>query len=122
VLVAGALLVVPAGALAARLLVAAGLGGVALGTYALLFALLGAGMGGVWMGYNNYLLEIVDEGSRPTYIGLMNTLSAPLGALPVVGGWFLRVTSYPALFAVTALLVAAALAGVRRLPAAARSA
>jgi MFS family permease len=82
-----------------------------------IFAILGACFGGgMWMAFTSYLLEIVDDRSRPTYIGLMNTLSTPLGILPVAGGLLVRHTSYPVLFAVTACLVAGGIASAWRLP------
>lgn len=109
-------LTVPLYALASRWLVGTPLAPAGFFLHLLLFATLGACFGGMWMGFTNYLLDIVDDGTRPTYIGLMNTLSAPLGALPVAGGVLLRLTSYPALFLVTALLVAAGVASAWRLP------
>jgi len=36
----------------------------------------------------------------------MNTLSTPLGILPVAGGVLVRLTSYPVPFAITACLIA----------------
>ena len=55
------------------------------------------------------ILEFCDEADRPTYIGLTNTLLAPLVTLiPLIGGWLASSFGFPLLFAVAAF---AALAG-----------
>jgi MFS family permease len=47
------------------------------------------------------ILEFCEEADRPTYIGLTNTLLAPLVALiPLVGGWLASSFGFPLLFAV----------------------
>jgi len=74
--------------------------------YSLTFFLMGAIMNGAWIGYTNYLLETVGEEDRPSYLGLINTMAGPLVALPVLGGWLVRVTSYHTVFAVAAISAA----------------
>jgi len=71
--------------------------------YAFTFFLLGAMANGSWIGYTNFTLEIVEEKDRPSYIGLMYSVSAPAVLVPVVGGWLVRATSYEATFALAAL-------------------
>jgi hypothetical protein len=51
----------------------------------------------------NYVLEIAPPGQRPTYTGLTNTLTGLLLPVPILGGWLLQSTSYPVLFAVSAV-------------------
>jgi MFS-type transporter involved in bile tolerance (Atg22 family) len=77
--------------------------------YPLLFVLLGAFEASIMLGFFNFVLEIAPPGQRPIYIGLTNTLSGLLVAMPLIGGWVLQATSYPVLFALT---VACTLAGV----------
>lgn len=71
------------------------------------------------LGFSNYLLEIAPTEERAAYIGLANTLSGAVTFVPMLGGWLLQSTSYPVLFAVTAVLVAAGFAlslGLRPAP------
>ncbi len=54
----------------------------------------------------NIILEFCSPHERPTYIGLTNTLLAPVVTLaPLIGGWLATWGGYPTLF-VTALAVA----------------
>ncbi len=70
------------------------------------FALLGAFLAGDLVSSLNIILEFCQPEDRPTYIGLTNTLLAPLLALaPLVGGGIATWLGYPALF-ITALLTA----------------
>jgi MFS family permease len=70
------------------------------------FALLGAYIAGDLVSGLNIILEFCTPEDRPTYIGLTNTLLAPLlGLAPILGGWLATWAGYPALF-VTALLIA----------------
>lgn len=103
-------------ALAAGLALGAHLRWLAVAFYLLLFASLGATFNGVWMGFTNYLIEIVDDDNRPTFIGLMNTMVAPLAFLPILGGWLVRFLNYPQLFGVTAILVFSGFLWGLRLP------
>jgi len=61
------------------------------------------------MGMFNYLLEIAPEDCRPLFVGLYNTLGGVLVPVSFLGGVLLRLTSYPFLFAVTAVGVAGGL-------------
>ncbi|MDP3486856.1 MAG: hypothetical protein Q8S19_02845, partial [Bacillota bacterium] len=78
-----------------------GYSGLALVPYLLLFATIGCTLSGMWMGFTNYLLELVEDVDRPTYIGMMNTLTAPFTFLPILGGVFIQILSYEVLFGVT---------------------
>jgi MFS family permease len=51
-----------------------------------------------------YLLEIAPGEKRPTYIGLVNTLTFPLAMSPVLGGLLVGCTSYLWIFAVAAVV------------------
>lgn len=78
--------------------------------YTLVFAAIGAVNSSFMLGFLNFVLEIAPSEERPTYIGLANTISGLLLLAPLLGGWLLRATSYPVLFAVTAAGVAISLA------------
>ena len=73
----------------------------ALVPYLLLFATIGCTLSGMWMGFTNYLLELVEDVDRPTYVGMMNTLTAPFTFLPILGGVLIQVLSYEVLFGAT---------------------
>jgi len=77
--------------------------------YLLLYFLLGVNNNSWMQGPINYVLEMAPEGRRPLYIGLYNTLAGTLVAVPLAGGVLLRLSSYPVLFAVTALGIGAGL-------------
>jgi hypothetical protein len=85
------------------LLVATGVFGPGAGlVFPLLYVLLGVYEGSLMLGFVNYVLEIAPAGERPTYLGLTNTLSGLLIAVPLAGGLLLEATSYPVLFACAA--------------------
>jgi len=70
------------------------------------FALLGAYMAADTASGLNIILEFCAPEDRPTYIGLTNTLLAPVLTLaPLLGGWLAMTVGYPGLF-LTALLFA----------------
>ena len=54
-------------------------------------------------GFLNFILELAPVEERTTYIALTNTLCGVLLVVPFLGGWILQATSYPVLFAVTAI-------------------
>jgi MFS family permease len=55
----------------------------------------------------NIIVEFCAPEDRPTYIGLTNTLLAPMLTLgPILGGWLATTLGYPGLFT-TALVIAA---------------
>lgn len=70
------------------------------------FALLGAYLAGDMVSSLNIILEFCAPEDRPTYIGLTNTLLAPLlGLAPLAGAWLATWAGYPALF-LAALVIA----------------
>lgn len=78
-------------------------------TYPLVYFCYGITNNTWMMGMFNYLLEIAPEDLRPLFVGLYNTLGGVLVPVSFLGGVLLRFTSYPLLFAVTALGVAGGL-------------
>ncbi|MEZ4639376.1 MAG: MFS transporter [Caldilineaceae bacterium] len=59
----------------------------------------------------NIILEFCAPEDRPTYIGLTNTLLAPVVTVaPILGGWLAEVSGYPVLFGVA--IAASALGGL----------
>ena len=77
--------------------------------YPLVYFLFGATNSSWMIGTLNYLLEIAPKERRPLYMGLYNTLAGVLVPASFLGGVLLQVTSYPVLFGVTAVGVAAGL-------------
>jgi MFS-type transporter involved in bile tolerance (Atg22 family) len=86
------------------------------------FIAIGVTLNASMLGYYNYVLELAPAGQRPTYIGLLNTISGLLVVLPTLGGWLLRSTSYTVLFALTAAILSLAHFQSLRLPGAHRDA
>jgi MFS family permease len=80
------------------------------------FVVLGITGSATILGWMNYVLELAPPGHRPTYMGLSNTLGGLLVLVPLLGGWLLEVTSYPVLFAASAVGPLLALAIAARLP------
>ena len=74
------------------------------------------------LGYNTYVIELAPSGRRPTYVGLFNTIKGALILLPAIGGLLLAAASYGVLFAVTAVMLVAALALSWSLPSLRRAA
>ncbi len=69
------------------------------------FALLGAFLSADTASFLNIILEFCADEDRPTYIGLTNTLLAPVTTLaPLVGGWLAVQLGYRPMFAFAALL------------------
>ena len=59
----------------------------------------------------NIILEFCSPEDRPTYIGLTNTLLAPVVTVsPIFGGWLAEVTGFPVLFVVA--IVASTIGGL----------
>ncbi len=74
------------------------------GWLAVVFALLGVYLGGDSVSGLNIILEFAPAEERPTYIGLTNTLLAPMLALaPLLGGWMATQVGYTGLFMVALL-------------------
>jgi MFS family permease len=69
------------------------------------FVLLGAHIAGDLTAGLNIILEFCLPEDRPTYIGLTNTLLAPLfGLAPILGGWLATWAGYSGLFVAAPLL------------------
>jgi hypothetical protein len=73
--------------------------------FAWVFVTIGLTISSGLLGFINYTMDIAPVGQRPTYIGLLNTLTGLLVVLPTFGGWLLRNTSYGVLFGLTASLL-----------------
>jgi hypothetical protein len=75
------------------------------------FFFLGFTLSGIRLGQTNYMLDVSPETERPTYLGFMNTILAPVLLLSMLGGYIIERTSFEALFfavigtAVLALLI-----------------
>jgi Na+/melibiose symporter-like transporter len=83
--------------------------------YAVVFFFLGVTTTGEIIGDLGYLMEISPDARRPEYSGYMNALVAPSRLLPFVGGAIVALGSFPLLFTIAALAVAARLRVVARL-------
>ncbi len=71
----------------------------------LAFALLGAFMSADTASFLTIIPEFCRDEDRPTYIGLANTLLAPVTTLaPVLGGWLIAELGYTPMFGLAALL------------------
>ncbi|RIK37743.1 MAG: MFS transporter, partial [Chloroflexi bacterium] len=76
------------------------------GWLALTFVLLGAYLAADSVSAFNIIVEFAPPAKRPTYIGLTNTLLAPVLTVgPLIGGWLAMTAGYGGLF-LTALVVA----------------
>jgi len=76
------------------------LGQAVLYVYMAIFFFLGISASTMGWPFFNWVLEYVGEGHRPLYIGSINTLSALVMIASPLGGWIVRVASYPLLFIV----------------------
>ncbi|MFQ5811767.1 MAG: MFS transporter [Anaerolineae bacterium] len=81
-------------------------GGATIYVYSLIFVAIGALNSSMMPGFINFVLELAPSEERATYIALTNTLCGLLLVVPFLGGWLLQATSYPVLFAVTAVGIA----------------
>ncbi len=68
--------------------------------YFLLYLSLGGVLSGIWIGFNNYIMDIAPQQNRATFLGVFNTIAAPLTLLSLLGGWVLGTFDYSVLFAV----------------------
>jgi MFS family permease len=66
-----------------------------------IFFFLGVTAQGIWLGFPNALLDIAPEERRPTYIGFMNTMIAPVLLLPALGGILVDYLSFAVLFSIS---------------------
>jgi MFS family permease len=92
--------------------------------FALVFLLMGGTLGwGMWIVLNHYLLSHIAEEERPVFIALINLLFLPSAVYPALGSLFIlhnrfvTVAGIPALFLLTALIIAMGLILALRLPA-----
>jgi hypothetical protein len=82
--------------------------------YALVFVALGALSNGGLAGFMSYLLEFAPAENRTVYVGLANTLNGIVLVMPFLGGWLLQASSFPVLFAATAVVSALGFLGSLR--------
>ncbi|MFQ6618804.1 MAG: MFS transporter, partial [Fidelibacterota bacterium] len=75
--------------------------------YSIVFFVLGVISSGLRMGGLNYLLEISPVEERPTYIGVMNTVTALTILLAPMGGLILDFTSFEVLYGIVLALALA---------------
>jgi MFS family permease len=69
------------------------------GWYALVIILTGISSVTFWTIGLAYSLEFGDDQTRPTYVGMANTLIAPCAILaPLLAGWIVDAAGYPAMF------------------------
>jgi MFS family permease len=68
-----------------------------------------------------YLLDISPAVMRPTYVGLMNTISSPLALAPALGGLIAQLFSYRVVFAISLVFALLAFAVSLRLVEAGRA-
>ena len=69
------------------------------------FVLLGAALASDSVSKFNIVLEFAKPEDQPTYIGLTNTLLAPVVGLgPLLGGWLATVLDYRAMFMIAAII------------------
>jgi MFS family permease len=85
--------------------------------YHSVFLLMGMTVTVGFTGFTSYLLELAPVEARAQYTGLLNSLNAPVVALPILGTWMARATSSPAVFWLACLLCALGAIASLRLPA-----
>ena len=69
------------------------------------FFLRGAVSAGTFISGISIVYEFTDAETRPTYIGLANTLPGVAGAIaPLIGGWLAGAISYQAMFILSAII------------------
>jgi MFS family permease len=79
-----------------------------------IFFLRGAVNAGTFISGISIVYEFTDAESRPTYIGLANTIPGVAGALaPLIGGWLAVAMSYQAMFILSAIIGAVSWALLR---------
>ncbi len=83
---------------------------VRLAIYLLVYATAFPAMAGSAIAQTNYLLEIAPDARRPTYVGFMLTIGAPLAFTPLIGGVLADLVSGLWVFGLSALFLLAALA------------
>ncbi len=86
-----------------------------LAVYLLVYASAAPALAGTGTAQTNYLLEIAPETRRPTYVGFMYTIGAPLAFAGVVGGVIADVTSPQVVFAVSVVCSVGVVYQIRRM-------
>ena len=72
-----------------------------------IFFLRGSVMAGTFISGISIVYEFTDAETRPTYIGLANTIPGVAGAIaPLIGGWLAVVINYQAMFILSAIIAA----------------
>ena len=70
-----------------------------------IFFLRGAVMAGTFISGISIVYEFTDAETRPTYLGLANTIPGVVGAIaPLIGGWLVGAISYQAMFILSAII------------------
>lgn len=70
-----------------------------------IFFLRGAVTGGTFLSGISIVYEFTDAETRPTYIGLANTIPGVASAIaPLIGGWLVGAVSYQAMFTLSAII------------------
>ena len=93
-------------------LVALALARWAPGQYALVFLLVGAAVNSRNLSFNNVLVDIAPDAVRPTYSGLVATLTAPRLLFPLLGGLLIGAFGFAPVFMAVALALLATLLGL----------
>jgi len=73
--------------------------------YSFIFLFLGMNISGNFIGQTNLLLEVSPEEFKSTYIGIVNTLSAVVMLLPLLGGIIIEKISYSINFSLAFFLI-----------------
>jgi MFS family permease len=79
------------------------------GQYALVFLLVGAAVNSRNLSFNNVLVDIAPDAARPTYGGLVGTLTAPRLLFPLLGGALIGALGFAPVFLAVALALLATL-------------
>jgi MFS family permease len=70
-----------------------------------IFFLRGVVSAGTYISGISIVYEFTDAETRPTYIGLANTIPGVAGAIaPLIGGWLAGVTNYQTMFIISAFI------------------
>ncbi len=80
--------------------------------YALVFLLVGAAVNSRNLAFSNVLVDIAPTSVRPTYSGLVGTLTAPRLLFPLLGGVLIGAFGFSAVFLSVALALLATLIGM----------
>ncbi|MEJ2291920.1 MAG: MFS transporter [Deinococcales bacterium] len=84
------------------------------GQYALVFLLVGAAVNSRNLSFSNVLVDIAPDAVRPTYGGLVGTLTAPRLLFPLLGGALIGGLGFTPVFLAVALALLATQVGLGR--------